>query len=314
MSSTPAPIELVVEALPVRAPRGGARLLLEIHMYTGGTAVLVAQEAAGGQFVRVRPLTEAGVDAVLVAMSPDGRALLVREGRASRDRVGLCDLSSGRSRWFAVPYMETDWITGAIAPDGATVAEFHSSIEDYGEPETALVSVTLLDVDTGDRTPIWQATGSMAEHALAWSPDGELLAICYVGTDEATCTAVVTWYGAPVSTHPHYSMRPGANDTWTQAGDSFTAVPEGEGFGYVRINPRSGHVAPVPGAEQPFLASIIGQVQDRLILRAQNLTGDTDPLELLSILETGGDISRPWLMIRGGTTRSVYTSRTPASG
>ncbi|MGW4892753.1 TolB family protein [Kitasatospora sp. NPDC004240] len=185
---------------------GRARFMAQLTA-PDGTGTLVAQDADGGELVRVADVP-GGAAARPLALSWDGTRALVRTGPAERpDRdLVLFTLATGeRHSHDATAEGGTEF--AALSPDGRTLATL------TGDD----VRVGVLDLATGARRRIWSAPGwATVEASVSWSPDGRLIAATYVSEEDVAATIVLSAEdGAEVAHYEGLLTVASPNGTWS---------------------------------------------------------------------------------------------------
>jgi hypothetical protein len=180
-----------------------------------GVTVLLL-DADDGAAARLSGLPPTGSWPVLepLTLSPDGRHLLFACQHGNGPQVSLVSqtLATGDRRQFPTPVGCFDQLA-AVSPDERTIASLTN--DDRGGDGAA---IDLVAVATADRRRLWSAEGNTAdpEAAIAWSPDGRLIAASYrdMQTDETATVVIEVHTGSVVAHHEHRILRGCPNATW----------------------------------------------------------------------------------------------------
>jgi hypothetical protein len=291
-------------SLPERVVERARLLVATKHQGIGVAAVL---DADGGRWVRVPDLPSpvGAHDSVPLALSPDGRHLLLL---AARRRVldGLClhELATGRQRWYdAHAGPGQDWLA-SVSPDGARIATLTVAGRDFD----ATVSVHLIDIADGARRLLWSSPGSWSnESAVGWSPDGSLIAATHLTKgEEWACAVIDTATGTVLALDEQTVSLPSPNGTWTPEGHLVT-LREDElvEIAVTAFRPAYKRTVCGPGDAIP-LAIMDGRLihHDR-----RPITKAAEPVRDLITTNLDGTDPRPFLTLRRTTSvRTIDTA------
>jgi hypothetical protein len=189
---------------------------------------LVVHDPASDSFARYRLDERDGTAADFLGLTAAGTAALIgySEGNGPSRRIGLLLLATGSVRWFdSDPQTYGAGVLSAAAPDGRTIATV-DVVFDPSDPtgqteDRSRVAVGLIDVASGTYRRIWLSDGVAgwsAESWVAWSPDGQLLAVTYLsaaGGNDVDTSMVIDRTGRVLRTfEPDTSVVPQTNAAW----------------------------------------------------------------------------------------------------
>jgi hypothetical protein len=167
-------------------------------------------------------------------LSPDGTRIVVTTNRLGSDNAGLYDLATGRVDWYGE---ETDNSShaAALSPDGRILAYLCAPTD---LPDGHNIAVRRYDITTGQRGTIWSGPGGLAaESALAWSPDGELLAVGMISADDAELVNVLDVNGRRRAGYKNSYIVAAPNAAWFSARE-LCVVRLRNGFEVRSVDPR----------------------------------------------------------------------------
>jgi hypothetical protein len=182
-----------------------AKLLLGLR--TVDAVIAIAVDTDTGTAVRLPGLpTDPRIR--LLHLGPAGDRLLVLAARDGQRYGGLClhALATGEQRWYPAQADGQDWLA-ALSPDGKTIATLATTEEDLDQGSVVL---NVVDVVGGQRRRLVTVPGGFAaECAIAWSPNGQLIAATYLTEDEDDATLILDSDGTVIGRYDDARILPG---------------------------------------------------------------------------------------------------------
>jgi Tol biopolymer transport system component len=249
--------EVDLDVLPARPVRR-ARMLLDL--FDRGRHRVVVLDADTGEWVLPPGVQGSGRPP---ALSPDGTAVALLVGPYPH-RLVWCTLQTGQRRELPRSRGVFDHAV-AVSPDGRALAT-NSTGPDHSDLDS-VAAIDLVDLAGGQRRRLWQESGGWVnESAVAFSPDGALLAVTYYDADGEWATAVVDSAGAVVRRYPDTYLPRSANTAWTAGGHLL--FTDGEGS-VVLADVRAGTIRNLGERSVPSL----GTWHDAIVVGLANRTG-----------------------------------------
>jgi Tol biopolymer transport system component len=128
--------------------------------------------------------------------SGDGNSIVVYESSSQSVMVYHFDAETEEERVQSIPAGNGN--VGALSPDGQTL--IFPELLPPGETTPSRAVMRLADLSTGDITPLTPEDELTDDSSVAWTPDGERLAITRVYLDEERYTRGFQIYGMDMAT------------------------------------------------------------------------------------------------------------------